>query len=55
MGMKTTIVTSNGHRETGGTKPARLRMTRQLAEKRAVGDVKATKFDGTAFLRTLKK
>ena len=53
--MKTTTATSNGHREPGGTKTARLRMTRQLAEKRAVGDAKAPKFDGAAFLRNLKK
>ena len=30
-------------------------MTRRLAEKRAVGDPKAPKFDGAAFLRSLKK
>jgi hypothetical protein len=30
-------------------------MTRKLAEARAVGSVGATKFDGTAFLGSLKK
>ena len=32
----------------------RPRMTRRLAEDRAVGDVKSPKFDGTAFLRSLR-
>jgi hypothetical protein len=36
-------------------RPARLRMTRFLAEKRAVGNARAPKFDGVAFLRSLKK
>jgi hypothetical protein len=39
-------------------KPAekpRPRMTRELAEARAVGDPTKPKFDGVAFLRTLKK
>lgn len=35
--------------------PGGPRMTRPLAEKRAVGDAKAPKFDGVAFLRSLKK
>jgi hypothetical protein len=30
-------------------------MTRKLAEKRAVGRADAAKFDGTAFLASLKK
>jgi len=34
---------------------ARPRMTRELAEARAVGSGKGKKFDGVAFLRTLKK
>jgi len=33
----------------------RPRMTRVLAEKRAVGDSKAPKFDGVALLQSLKK
>jgi hypothetical protein len=35
-------------------KKPRLRMTREIAEARAVGGGKG-KFDGVAFLRTLKK
>jgi hypothetical protein len=31
------------------------KMTRELAEARAVGDSKRPKFDGTAFLAKLKK
>ena len=34
---------------------ARPRMTRELAEARAVGDPTKPKFDGVAFLRGLKK
>ena len=34
---------------------ARPRMTRELAEARAVGDPTKPKFDGVAFLRSLKK
>lgn len=33
----------------------RVRMTRELAEKSAVGGATGPKFDGAAFLRTLKK
>lgn len=33
----------------------RPRMTRELAEARAVGDPTKPKFDGVAFLRSLKK
>ncbi len=33
----------------------RPRMTRELAEARAVGDPTKPKFDGVAFLRALKK
>ncbi len=42
-------------RNPGAAKAARPRMTRSLAEKRAVGDATARKFDGAAFLRSLKK
>jgi hypothetical protein len=52
--MKTATAPANG-RSKAQPKPASLRMTRKLAEKRAVGDPKAPKFDGVAFLRTLKK
>jgi hypothetical protein len=33
----------------------RLRMTRELAEARAVGDPSKPKFDGVALLRSLKR
>jgi hypothetical protein len=36
-------------------KKQKPRMTRKLAEMRAVGDSKKPKFDGTAFLVSLKK
>jgi len=52
--MKIATASANG-RSKAQPKPGRLRMTRQLAEKHAVGDPKAPKFDGVAFLRTLKK
>ena len=52
--MKTAMAPASG-RSKARPKPGSLRMTRQLAEKRAVGDPKAPKFDGVAFLRTLKK
>ena len=52
--MKTASAPTNG-RTKPVPKSTSLRMTRQLAEKRAVGDAKAPKFDGAAFLRTLKK
>jgi len=53
-------VTSN---ETAANKPAKPRnakpgpprMTRRLAELRAVGDAKGPKFDGVAWLRSFKK
>ena len=37
------------------TEKTRPRMTRELAEARAVGDPTKPKFDGVAFLRGLKK
>jgi len=52
--MKTAMAPAKG-RSKAQPKPGGLRMTRQLAEKRAVGDPKAPKFDGVAFLRTLRK
>lgn len=51
---KQLIVTSNGKTKFIVSKSARPRMTRKLAEERAVGKT-ASKFDGTAFLRTLRK
>ena len=50
-----TEATTNGHTTPRARKPNRLRMTRRLAEKRAVGDASKPKFDGVALLRTLKK
>ena len=41
--------------ETKPPKTSRPRMTRKLAEKRAVGDSKSSKFNGTAFLSSQKK
>ena len=46
---------TNGHAKPRAAKPGRLRMTRRLAEKRAVGDAGKPKFDGVALLRSLKK
>lgn len=46
---------ANGHTKQAPPTASRPRMTRRLAEKRAVGDPKAPKFDGAAFLRSLKK
>ncbi len=43
--MKTATAPANGRSKTQ-EKLTNLRMTRQLAEKRAVGDPKAPKFDG---------
>ena len=52
---KQLLVTSNGRPKFVVSKSARPKMTRKLAESRAVGDVKNAKFDGTAFLASLKK
>ncbi len=52
---KQLLVTSNGKPKFIVSKSARPRMTRKLAEARAVGDVKHPKFDGVAFLASLKK
>jgi antitoxin (DNA-binding transcriptional repressor) of toxin-antitoxin stability system len=49
------VVTANGKPKFVVSKSPRPRMTRKLAEARAVGDTKAPKFDGTAFLAKLKK
>ena len=53
--MKALSAPANGHAKLATAKAVRPRMTRRLAEQRAVGDRKAPKFDGVAFLRTLKK
>jgi antitoxin (DNA-binding transcriptional repressor) of toxin-antitoxin stability system len=52
---KRLVVTSNGRPKFVVSKSARPKMTRKLAEARAIGDAKRAKFDGTAFLASLKK
>jgi antitoxin (DNA-binding transcriptional repressor) of toxin-antitoxin stability system len=49
------LVTANGKPKFVVSKGARPRMTRKLAEARAIGSAKGRKFDGTAFLASLKK
>jgi len=49
------LVTANGKPKFMVSKSARPRMSRALAEKRAVGDPDAPAFNGTAFLTSLKK
>ena len=49
------VVTANGKPKFVVSKSARPRMTRKLAESRAVGKAEASKFDGMAFLASLKK
>jgi hypothetical protein len=51
---KQLVVTSNGKTKFLVSKSRPLRMTRQLAEERAVGKGRK-KFDGATFLRSLKK
>jgi len=53
--MMKSAVASNGGIRLRRIRPARLRMTKRLAEKRSVGDAKAPKFDGVKFLRSLRK
>lgn len=52
---KRLVVTANGKPKFVVSKSAKPKMTRKLAEARAVGDPKAAKFDGAAFLVSLKK
>lgn len=52
---KELIVTANGKPKFFVSKARKPRMTRDLAEKRAVGNPKGRKFNGTAFLASLKK
>jgi antitoxin (DNA-binding transcriptional repressor) of toxin-antitoxin stability system len=52
---KQLLVTASGKPKFVVTRSQRPRMTRQLAEERAVGSVARRKFDGTAFLKLLKK
>jgi antitoxin (DNA-binding transcriptional repressor) of toxin-antitoxin stability system len=49
------VVTANGKPKFVVSKGARPKMTRKLAETRAVGASKGKNFDGTAFLASLKK
>ena len=49
------LVTAKGKPKFIVTKGNRPRMTRALAEARAVGDPNASKFDGVTFLKSLKK
>ena len=49
------VVTAKGKPKFVVTKAARPRMTRTLAEQRAAGDPRDGSFDGTEFLRSLKK
>ncbi len=49
------VVTANGKAKFVVSKSRRPRMTRKLAETRAVGVGGAARFDGTAFLTSLKK
>jgi hypothetical protein len=44
-----------GKSKFGANKSARPKMTAKIAELRAVGDPKRPKFDGTAFLASLRK
>jgi hypothetical protein len=52
---KQLLVTANGKAKFVVTKSRRPTMTRRLAEARAVGSASRKAFDGTAFLRLLKK
>ena len=49
------VVTTKGKPKFVVSKGARPKMTRKLAEARAVGDAKGMRFDGTEFLASLKK
>ena len=49
------VVTANGKPKFVVSKSRRAKMTRKLAEARAVGSVGAAKFDGTAFLGLLRR
>ncbi len=52
---KRLVVTANGKPKFVVSKSSRPKMSRELAEKRAVGDPNAPRFDGAAFLASLKK
>ena len=52
---KQLVVTANGKPKFVVSKSSRPKMSRELAEKRAVGDANAPRFNGTSFLVSLKK
>jgi antitoxin (DNA-binding transcriptional repressor) of toxin-antitoxin stability system len=52
---KQLVVTANGKPKFVVSKRPRPKMTRKLAEARAVGNSKTSQFDGAAFLASLKK
>jgi antitoxin (DNA-binding transcriptional repressor) of toxin-antitoxin stability system len=52
---KQLVVTANGNPKFLVSKGARPKMTRKLAEERAIGDAKRSRFNGAAFLASLKK
>ena len=52
---KQLLVTASGKPKFIVSRSERPKMTRQLAETRAVGSTARRKFDGTAFLSLLKK
>jgi hypothetical protein len=52
---KQLLVTANGKPKFLVSKSSRPKMSRKLAEKRAVGDSNSPSFNGTAFLASLKK
>lgn len=52
---KQLVVTANGKPKFVVSRSPRPKMSRELAEKRAVGHPNAPRFDGTAFLTSLKK
>jgi len=52
---KQLVVTAHGKPKFLVSKAARPKMTRELAEQRAIGDPKGLRFDGAAFLASLKK
>jgi hypothetical protein len=52
---KQLVVTANGKPKFVVSKSSPPKMSRELAEKRAVGAPGAPTFDGTAFLASLKK
>ena len=52
---KQLVVTANGKPKFVVSKSSRPKMSRELAEKRAVSDSDALSFNGTTFLASLKK